>query len=846
MKLKVPVGSSSCLGAGIERNLPCLYHTCVTDMQMQALYIILFGLLIVDRALRTHRPFATCARHPLPSSLCPLPASLCCPPGSPRRSFSFPCWPARFHVLSLSFFLKLAFLAVPTVGDRSFCTSPCSCGGGGDGAFYDQHAGSCALCPPGFFCTSSDPLYSSGNPCPAGKYSGLGQKECLSYCRAGTYKIASACNSCPAGKYNPGRSGGAAAYSYCLSCPAGYYCAGGPMYYDNVQAITCVAGKYSADGAISCSNCAAGTYNSEKAQTSCAPCTSGSYSTIGALSCVYTSTSCPVGTFAIAPSSCSACPTGKFNPSTGASSGLMCFECDAGTFGATTGLSSASCTGTCSAGFYCPAGSSSATQNVCLAGTWSSPGAASCIPCAAGRFSASLSATDKASCASCPAGSFCPAGSAFPKECLGWTYGNLTGQAACGACPPNTFCNGRSSVPCASDGRCASAGCGSGYKGVLCSDCSTGFFKAFYSSSEIADTAIVGSSYFCQACASGFSPMTISALALLALLVLLFLFAYLAKSREDILELLKDSLLSLSFKCHLGFLVLLNSVSAIPFPSIFKTWLLSFAGLFAGLSTDFVRPECTIEWSVLHSWCVVTPMFFLCCSWLVMAKRRGWVLATRLALAATTFLAHVVFQRSLKAVVWTTVTGKRYLAYQLKLEWFVASTPIDHRIVCVVSAFIFAGLTVWFLLYPLICKQQVQGEPLEVLLTTLDTAHNALSILCACAIIWGPEAKLEASVTVLAGSFAELLFLLFVYKVEKFRAHMVGEFWLYVIAHVLTFFTVLLGLGSSLLDSVQNSDILGWIFLAINYLFLGNCIFWACKPRRGLLFLRRPATLTLI
>jgi hypothetical protein len=72
--------------------------------------------------------------------------------------------------------------------------------------------------------------------------------------------------------------------------------------------------------------------------------------------------------------------------------------CDAGRYG-TEGQTSSTCTGTCSAGYACPAGSTSATQVICPAGQHSPVGASACSACAAGKFSGSAAGTSSSTCA---------------------------------------------------------------------------------------------------------------------------------------------------------------------------------------------------------------------------------------------------------------------------------------------------------------------------------------------------------------------------------------------------------------------------------------------------------------
>ena len=57
------------------------------------------------------------------------------------------------------------------------------------------------------------------------------------------------------------------------------------------------------------------------------------------------------------------------------------FACPAGRFGSTTGLSTSSCSGVCQAGYYCVAASTSAAAAQCPTGSDSAPGGSSLISC---------------------------------------------------------------------------------------------------------------------------------------------------------------------------------------------------------------------------------------------------------------------------------------------------------------------------------------------------------------------------------------------------------------------------------------------------------------------------------
>jgi hypothetical protein len=91
-----------------------------------------------------------------------------------------------------------------------------------------------------------------------------------------------------------------------------------------------------------------------------------------------TAVSCPAGSF---------CPSGSPTPvlcgvgqySEGGAS--VCSACPGGVYGNTTGLSNPVCSGLCSAGFMCPAGSTTPETQLCPSGRYSLPGAATCSNC---------------------------------------------------------------------------------------------------------------------------------------------------------------------------------------------------------------------------------------------------------------------------------------------------------------------------------------------------------------------------------------------------------------------------------------------------------------------------------
>ena len=217
-------------------------------------------------------------------------------------------------------------------------------------------------------------------------------------------------------------------------------------------------------------SCTAGTYKTSAtlalgSTSSCTACGDGRYSAAGASSCSNISAGC-YGTSAS--SACPAkCPAGKWSAA-GASS---CSNCNAGRYGSTEGLTAATCTGACSAGYYCPAGSTSATQNKCSAGNYCPAGSGSQTACpsgygssaagsdaesdcylttTAGKYIATKNSSTQSTCTkgyycpatniyygstgkqtTCPAGSYCPAGSGSATACT--SLGSFYTSSAAGS-----------------------------------------------------------------------------------------------------------------------------------------------------------------------------------------------------------------------------------------------------------------------------------------------------------------------------------------------------------------------------------------------------------------------------
>ncbi len=137
----------------------------------------------------------------------------------------------------------------------------------------------------------------------------------------------------------------------CTPCPYGRY-APDPGSNSSLQCLACPPGFFSYFGAWECRPCSPGQYNPSSGSSSCSSSFPGYYAPANATAQLQ-------------------CPPGKYTSSYGYSS---CFDCSAGRYGSSFGQTSSSCTGACStsAGYGCPAGSTSLLGIQCPPGTCSS------------------------------------------------------------------------------------------------------------------------------------------------------------------------------------------------------------------------------------------------------------------------------------------------------------------------------------------------------------------------------------------------------------------------------------------------------------------------------------------
>jgi hypothetical protein len=235
---------------------------------------------------------------------------------------------------------------------------------------------------------------------------------------------------CNPGRWCPAGSTGALGVS---GCPVGFYCANGADRQqcragsfcppNAAQPVPCPSGRFCQTNGLSTvtGTCPGGYFCSTgSVQSMLSGCSPGFYCPAGSSTASGNGT-CPRGYYcppqSAEPIVCEKgnvcgdnamsqpdpCPGGFFCPSTGLSAATPCpggFYCAK----AADGSSPDAYTGTCQAGHYCPAKSTSPTQNVCRSGHFCPSHSANMIPCPAGKFCAGtgLSTTTGGMCASWP------------------------------------------------------------------------------------------------------------------------------------------------------------------------------------------------------------------------------------------------------------------------------------------------------------------------------------------------------------------------------------------------------------------------------------------------------------
>ena len=382
-----------------------------------------------------------------------------------------------------------------------------------------QNDSSCTMCTPGYYCPSHG-LTAPAGPCAGGWYCTLGSwtdkpgvlgndsgSDCHcplqsigGKCKAGTY--------CPEGSSEPIVCDGG---SYCATdeldavsgpCDAGFYCSPGSTMQNPVSETfgdVCPQGNYCPENSPAPTQCPEGTYSDQYQNENishCLPCTGGMY--CGGAGNILPDDDCDVGWFCPAgstvpqppgneclaghecpqPSSAEVpCASGYYQPDVGQGS---CFNCPPGMYcdqneaiaeeqsGVNESSHGVVTPKICPAGYYCPEGTQTATQNSCPIGTFSNDtglaNSSQCTQCTPGYYCdnpnineptgqcfagyyctlGAIEPTPSANGGECPQGTYCVTGSPQAVDCPKGTYGSaarLTALADCTFCPSGEFCD---------------------------------------------------------------------------------------------------------------------------------------------------------------------------------------------------------------------------------------------------------------------------------------------------------------------------------------------------------------------------------------------------------------------
>uniref|UniRef100_A0A7S3JP84 Chitin-binding type-2 domain-containing protein n=1 Tax=Aureoumbra lagunensis TaxID=44058 RepID=A0A7S3JP84_9STRA len=228
---------------------------------------------------------------------------------------------------------------------------------------------------------------------------------------------------CDIGTYMPFT--GAKSSTECRSCEAGYAC---PTTGTRIMSVSCDPGYYCPPGTVYSNQyaCPLGTYSDATNLTSsseCSDCPAGRLCTSTATTSS-TISSCPAGYYCPARrSSGTPCAAGTWSNKTNLQSQDDCTEAPGGYY-AVGGESSVS--GDCEKGYYCPPGSSSATE----------------YPCPAGYYSNTTNLYSRDHCLVTPPGYYSDSASEVPTLCPAGRFAARNGTASSGP----TYCDSHPSV----------------------------------------------------------------------------------------------------------------------------------------------------------------------------------------------------------------------------------------------------------------------------------------------------------------------------------------------------------------------------------------------------------------
>jgi hypothetical protein len=218
-------------------------------------------------------------------------------------------------------------------------------------------------------------------------------------------------------------------------CPPGYWGNGN-------LCLPCNPGSYDLGGkTANCTDCAGGTFQPERAATSCQQCVAGAVCRPAA-------------------SATELCVGGRYSNATDLMSGEQCAHCPAGHScfmgstvptscapGTTAAILGASRCDSCGGGSYQSASGGTACQ-ICALGSFCTLGASAAQPCPSGRYGSAsdLSASDQ--CTRCPRGSACATGSTAPLPCAAGSFQTEDGHSSCLYCSPGMFQSSTGKTQC--------------------------------------------------------------------------------------------------------------------------------------------------------------------------------------------------------------------------------------------------------------------------------------------------------------------------------------------------------------------------------------------------------------
>jgi len=169
---------------------------------------------------------------------------------------------------------------------------------------------------------------------------------------------------------------------------------------------------------------------------------------------------CPVGKYCVGGYATADCPAGTYNPIKGRKSLADCIETPAGFY--TAAVASEYETTKCAAGYYCLAGSTTATEFKCPKGTFRGITGGrkpeDCAMCKSGYMCPNEATVTPINCG---AGQYCPLGTITPELCPVGTYSdavNNPDSRSCTKCPSGFYCGSKGMIGTSLTGQECDAG----------------------------------------------------------------------------------------------------------------------------------------------------------------------------------------------------------------------------------------------------------------------------------------------------------------------------------------------------------------------------------------------------